>query len=137
MRLGQVLVVFLAAACPVLPLFGHHSFSAQFDINKPIQISGAVTSIQWMNPHVYIYIHVQRMRGESADFAIETDSPNALRRCRWGKNSLRSGDVITVSGHLAKKGLNTLYARTILLSDGTSILSASCPRETVIPQPSQ
>ena len=118
----------LAAAagllCSIFPILAHHSFSAEYDTKKPVKISGPVTKVEWMNPHIYFYVDAKGP-GTNANFAIEGASPNVLRRLRWGKNSIRIGDVITVSGFRAKNGSNTVNAVTVLLPDGTSLFAGS------------
>jgi hypothetical protein len=109
---------------PIFPLLAHHSFSAEYDTKKPVTISGPVTKIEWMNPHIYFYVDV-KASGTNSKFAVEGASPNVLRRMRWGKNSIRIGDVITVSGFRAKNGSNTVNAVTVLLPDGTSLYAGS------------
>ena len=112
-----------AVSLPFLisPLLAHHSFVAEYDAKKPIDFSGAVTKVEWMNPHVYFYVEVKGANGKTTNFAIEGGSPNVLRRMRWGKDSIRVGDVITVSGYRAKNGSNTVNALTVLLPDGTRL----------------
>jgi len=109
----------------ICPLLAHHSFTAEYDSSKPISISGSVTKVEWMNPHVFFYVNVKGANGKSSNFAIEGGSPNALRRQRWGKDSVRVGDVITVSGFPAKNGSSTVNAVTILLPDGSSLFAGS------------
>jgi len=116
---------FFAFAAMISPLWAHHAFTAEYDARKPIDFSGAVTKVEWMNPHVYFYVQAKGPKGKTTTFAVEGASPNVLRRLRWGKDSIRVGDVITVSGFSAKNGSNAVNARKILLPDGTSLLAGS------------
>ena len=116
----------LAAMAALLPaLMAHHSFAAEYDSTKPVSLSNAtVTKLEWMNPHIYFYVDVKGS-GAAASYAVEGGSPNVLRRMRWGKNSIRVGDVVTVSGFPAKNGSRTVNAVNILLPDGTSLFAGS------------
>ena len=122
---AALFVAALSSGFLICPVLGHHSFTAEYDSTKPIDVRGAVTKVEWLNPHIYLYVDVKGANGKSANFAIEGGSPNALRRQRWGKDSIRVGDVITVSGFRAKNGSNTVNALSILLPDGTSVLAGS------------
>ncbi len=117
-------IVALALLLAPQGIRAHHSFSAEFDSKRPVKISGAVTKVEWMNPHIYFYVEV-KASGKVSNFAVEGGSPNVLRRLRWGKNSLRVGDQITVSGFPAKNGANIVNAVTVTLPDGTSLFAGS------------
>src|SRR5690349_22009281 len=85
------------------PLLAHHSFAAQYDAEKPVTLTGKVTKVEWMKPHAKFYIDVDS-NGITTDWELELGSPNALMRQGWTRNSLKSGDVVTVKGFLAKDG---------------------------------
>jgi hypothetical protein len=102
----------------------HHSFAAQYDREKPITLTGTVTKVEWMNPHVYFYIDVKN--GERVvNWAIEGGAPNSLYRNGWRRDSLKVGDQVTVEGWLAKDGTSLANMRTAVLSDGTRVFGAS------------
>ncbi len=108
-----------------VPAFPHHSFAAEYDANKPVTLTGTVTKIEWMNPHARFYIDVKDDKGEVANWELELGSPNGLMRAGWTRNSLKKGDVVTVSGSLAKDGSRLANARQVILADGTQVLGAS------------
>jgi len=82
----------------------HHSFAAEFDEKKPVNLKGVVTKIEWANPHTYFYVDVADAGGKVANWGIEIGSPNALTRLGWTRNTLKVGDTVTVEGSQAKDG---------------------------------
>ena len=118
----------LTLACSLLspiPSFGHHSFAAEYDQHAPVTFKGVVTKLDWMNPHVYFYVDATEKQGNVVHWACEAGNPNALARRGWKKNSLKTGDEITVQGFRAKDGTFTMNARSITLADGTKVFAAS------------
>lgn len=103
----------------------HHSFAAQYDANKPIELKGVVTKVEFMNPHIYFYVDVKDETGGVVNWAIEGGTPNSLRRAGWGKESLKVGDSVTVNGSRAKNGTHLVNMRTVVLSDGRRVLGGS------------
>jgi hypothetical protein len=103
----------------------HHSFAADFDSNAPIELTGTVTKIDWANPHAYFYIDVTGKRGDVENWAMELGSPNGLMRRGWTRNSMKVGDVVTVSGWRAKDGAPKGNARSVTLSTGKKLFAGS------------
>ena len=114
-------VVLIATA---LPLLAHHSFAAEYDNNKPIKFSGKVTKVEWMNPHIYVYVDANT-DGKTANYAVEGGAPNGLYRQGWRKDTLKAGDPISIEGFLAKDGSNTVNARVWLLPDGKKVFAGN------------
>ncbi len=117
-----IILGFLLAAFPAP---AHHSFASLFDREKPIEITGTVTKVEWMNPHIYYYVDVKDDPGNVTNYAVEGGTPNRLYRLGWRKDSLRVGDVITVSGFRAKNRSNLLSGRIVTFPDGSRVFAAS------------
>lgn len=120
--LGFGLGVLFSAA---MPLRAHHSFAAEYDSTKPVKITGSVTKVEWMNPHIYYYMDVKGEDGKVVNYAVEGGTPGSLYRQGWRKDSLRIGDVITVDGFKAKDGGNHINGRRVILADGTRVFGGS------------
>ncbi|HEX4137247.1 MAG TPA: DUF6152 family protein [Bryobacteraceae bacterium] len=117
-------VVLLAGARPIL---AHHAFAAEYDANRKVLLTGNVTRIEWANPHAHFFLDVRDGGGKVSTWDLELASPNTLERGGWTRKSLKIGDVVTVSGYLAKDGTNLAHARDIRLSDGRRVLVGSAP----------
>jgi hypothetical protein len=108
----------------------HHSFPAQYDVDKPVTLTGSVTHVEWTNPHIFIYIDVtDEESGKAENWALEMGGPNALLRLGWKRDSLEPGDVITVEGSLARDGSNLANAETIVLTETGQRMLAGSSRE--------
>ncbi len=98
------------------PVVAHHAFSAEFDLEKPIKLTGAVTRLDWTNPHAWFYVDVKDETGKVANWGFELASPNGLMRSGWTRFSLKPGDVVTVEGTRAKNGSNIANAGVVILA---------------------
>jgi Family of unknown function (DUF6152) len=104
----------------------HHSFSAEFDAEKPFKMAGTVTKVEWQNPHSWFYIDVKDESGNVTNWGMELASPNILMRNGWTRTSLNVGDAVTVEGFHARDGRNVGNARAIVLTaTGKALLGGS------------
>ena len=119
------LTVIFGLLCAVAPALAHHSFAAEYDRSKPVKFTGTVTKMEWMNPHIYYYVDVKDQTGKVMSYAVEGGTPNSLRRQGWGKDSLKTGDTVTVEGFMAKNGSNHVNGRSVTLPDGKKVFGGS------------
>ncbi len=112
---GLLALVF-GAFLVVTPLPAHHSFSAEYDSKKPVELKGTVTKVEWMNPHVYFYLDVADEGGNVANWALEMGPPNGLERSGWTRNTMKVGDEVIVEGTLAKDGSKQANARSVTMA---------------------
>jgi hypothetical protein len=118
--LAGVIGVGLAA----LPAFAHHSFAAEYDAKKPVELKGKLIELEWVNPHAWIHMEVVDPSGKTVKWSAEMGSPNILMRNGWRRDSIKPGDQIIVTGSAAKDGSNMANARTVTMGDGKRVFNA-------------
>jgi len=114
---GAVALLLLAGAS----LSAHHSFAAEFDINKPITLSGTVTKVEWVNPHVYVYLDVKDASGKVTSWSLSSLGPAAARRAGVTRANFGQGQTVTINGYHAKDNSNFAFMRKMTFADGHSV----------------
>jgi hypothetical protein len=117
--IGLAVAALMAIA---VPLGAHHAFAAEFDIEKPINLRGTVTVMEWVNPHSWIHIDVKGTDGTVVNWMVEGGSPNQLMRLGFTKNAILPGMEILVDGFQAKDGTNKAVGRSLTFADGRKFL---------------
>jgi hypothetical protein len=121
-RLLPAAALMLCAATAI----AHHSFAAQYDNNKPVTMTGALTKLEWTNPHVYIYIDVTDPATQKVtNWAFEMGPPHMLQRSGWKKNALKTGEMLTMEGWLARDGSNSANARRVTRKSTGEVMGAA------------
>jgi hypothetical protein len=127
-KLG-VLIAGLGLALSAVPAMAHHSFAAEFDASKRVTLTGTVTKLEWLNPHIWIYIDAKDEAGKITHWQCEGGAPNSLVRNGWTREALKAGDEVTIQGSLAKDATNTCNASQVKLPDGRRVFAASSEGE--------
>ena len=103
----------------------HHAFAAEFDSNRPVEFSGVVTKVEWINPHVWIHLAVKKPDGTTEAWAFEAGTPNVLFRRGFTKASLLAGTQVKVDGYQAKDGTRRANGRDLTFADGKKLFLGS------------
>jgi len=113
----------------VAPVFAHHSAAAEYDVKSTVTVKGAITNIEWTNPHVRFYIDVKGEDGKVVNWEFESASPNQLARSGWTRSVLKVGDVVTVEAYRAKDGTNLGDALSITTAEGRKLTGSTSTSE--------
>jgi len=119
-KLAVVITGFVLLLATV-PVWAHHAFSAEFDVNKPLTLKGTLTKWEMINPHSWFHINVKEPDGKLTEWMIEGGSPNTLIRLGVTKYTVKVGTELTIEGYQAKEGTNKAVGRNFVLADGTRL----------------
>ena len=129
---AKVLAILFAtmALCAIAaPVFAHHSFSAEFDGDKEVKMTGVITKVDWINPHSYWHVDVKGSDGNMEHWSIESLSPGEWHAAKVTKDMVgKPGETVTLDVFLARDGTKHLaWSTKFTFADGHSI-EATCPR---------
>src|SRR5437016_8601682 len=100
------------------PVLAHHSESAEYDGTKPVKVTGTITKVQWMNPHIWFYVDVKDENGKITTWGFSSAPPGMLLRRGITKDALKIGSVVNVEGSRARDGSNNASGRKVTYADG-------------------
>lgn len=118
LRITALFCLSTFAALMASQAHAHHAFAAEFDANQPVQIKGAVTKAQWVNPHSWLYLDVKDASGNVTNWGFEFGAPFSLKEKGLTKSTLPAGTEVVVNGYKSKNGQPYAYAVTVTLPDG-------------------
>ena len=115
----------LVALLMAMPVFAHHSFSAEFDVGRPVLLTGTVDHVEWTNPHAWLHLKVTDDQGNIQNWAIEFLGVNALVRSGMSPQTVKPGDTLTIKGFGSRDGTNTANASSATRTETGETLWAS------------
>ena len=122
--MGKHRQVALLLALFVAPVVAHHSAIAEYDLEKPVRVSGTVTRIEWTNPHIWFYVDVKNADGTVTNWGFSGAPPGVLQRRGISKSSMKPGDLVVVQGFRAKDGSSNGSGDTVTFPDGRRVFAA-------------
>ena len=131
MKALTVLLIGILCAFAI-PLAAHHSFAAEYDSTKPVNVAGTLKKVEWMNPHIWFYLDVKDEKGNVTSWGFSAAPPGVLMRRGISKDVLKLGSVIHVEGFRARDGSNNASGGKVAFSDGRSVFTASA--EDAVPK---
>jgi hypothetical protein len=118
------LLAILALVAIAVPVFGHHSETAEFDQSNPVKVTGTIVKVEWLNPHVWFYVEVKDEKG-STTWGFAGAPPGSLMRRGITKDVLKIGAVVNVEGSRARDGSNNASGRSVTFPDGRNVFTAT------------
>jgi hypothetical protein len=100
----------------------HHAYTAEFDTQKPVKLTGVLTKVEWSNPHIWLYLDVKDEKGNVTNWGFSASPPGMLQRRGITRDSLKIGEALTISGHRARDGSNNASGNIVKFSDGRDAL---------------
>jgi hypothetical protein len=123
--LSKVFVLISAVLICAAPILAHHPFTAEYDWKKPVTVSGTVSKVDWSNPHAHIYLDAKGTDGKTQNWTFELGGISALTRAGWAKDTVKTGDTVTVDAWLSRNSNTVGNAKSVTLSNGRELSGAS------------
>ena len=120
----RLLAAGLALLCAV-PVVAHHSFSVEYDAEKPVKVTGTVTKLEWTNPHARLYVDVVERDGTTTNWNFEMASPNILERNGWSRRAVMPDDEVVVEGFGGRVAADRGIANSVTFSDGRALFAGA------------
>jgi hypothetical protein len=105
----------------------HHSFVVEYDVNRPLKLTGLVTKFEWVNPHAYLHLDVVEARGIRTPWTFEMASPNVLEVNGWTKRTLKTGDRLSIEGYGSFATVTRGMVSAITMADGRALVAGEGP----------
>ena len=115
---GVVAAAALLVTAAAVPVLAHHSFAAEFDVDKPVTLKGTLTKMEWVNPHGWLHIDVLGPDGKVVNWSIEAGAPNALLKRGLRSTDFPIGSEVVIEGYRAKGGNPVANGKTVTFKDG-------------------
>jgi len=116
-------LIALALIFVTSPISAHHAYATEYDTHVAVSLTGKITRVEWMNPHIYLYVDSKDESGKPVHYAIQAGAPTTLYRLGWKSDSLKPGDIVTVIGYKARDGWNKMNAIDVIFPDGRKIFA--------------
>jgi hypothetical protein len=125
----RLLIGIVLAAAAAVPAAAHHSFAAEFDDTKPVNVTGTITKVEWQNPHIWFYVDVKNTDGSVTNWAFSGGAPGQLMRRGITKDALKIGAEVNVKGFRAKDASNNGFGQQVTYPDGRNVFTAPPPSQ--------
>ena len=125
MRMSGLAVAVVGLTLVATPIRAHHAFSAEFDADKPVKLTGAITKVELVNPHAWIHMEVKKPDGKVESWMVEGGTPNTLQRRGITRDTIKIGTVIVVDGYQSKDGTLRANGRNMTFQDGKTLFMGS------------